>query len=83
MDRRAVYLLPADVLDVIVAANREVQATLQASALEHLAAIGRGHALTKTVHTHAPADLWLISTFGCHSLTPKKTDYCLLHKGEL
>ena len=57
-------LLPADPFDVFVAAGGQLMATAQAAALEDLAAICSGHALTETMDAHAPADLRLISTFG-------------------
>jgi hypothetical protein len=60
------------VLDVLIAADGQPYAALQASPLEHMAAISRGHALAKAMHTHAPPDLRLIRTFGCHSLTSNK-----------
>jgi hypothetical protein len=63
------------VLDVVVAVYGQAQAALQAATLEDLAAVGGGHALAKAMHTHASADLGLIRTFGCHSLTPNKTGY--------
>jgi hypothetical protein len=71
MSSRAVKLLPAHVLDVIIAANSQPDASFQTPALEHLAAICAGHALAKAVHTHAPPDPGLIWTFCCHSLTSK------------
>jgi hypothetical protein len=70
------------VLDVCVAADGQPQAAFQAPPLEHDAAIRSGHALAETVHAHAPAYLGLVSTFGCHSLTPKKTNYCGLRRNK-
>ena len=78
-NHRAAKFLPADVLDVRVAADGQAGAALQAPPLEHLAAICARHALAEAVHTHAPPDLGLISTLG-HLLTPNKSDYCFLHK---
>jgi hypothetical protein len=59
------------VLYVRVAADSQMKTTLQAPPLEHLAAIGAGHALAEAVNTHAPPDLGLISSLW-HYLTPKK-----------
>jgi hypothetical protein len=55
------------VLYVIVAADCQPEAASQTPPLEHLTAIGAGHALAKAVHTHAPPDLRLIGTFCCHA----------------
>jgi len=55
--RRAAKLLPADVLYMIIAADGQPKAPFQATPLKDNAAIGSGHALAKTVHTHAPTDL--------------------------
>jgi len=68
----AAELLPANVLYVIIAADGQPEATLQATPLEHDAAIGSGHALAKAMDTYAPADLGLIRTFCCHLLSSKK-----------
>jgi hypothetical protein len=73
--RRAEELLPADVLDVIVHANGQSHAALQAPTLEYNAAIRSGHTLAKTMHAHAPPDLGLISTLG--HLTYSKKDKLL------
>jgi hypothetical protein len=69
--RRAAKLLPADVLYMIIAADGQPKAPFQTAPLKDDAAIGSGHALAKTVHAHAPADLGLICTFCCHALTSK------------
>ena len=69
MLRRAVELLPADVLYVIIAADGQADAAFQAPPLEHLATICTGHALAKAMYPHAPPDLGLIRTFCCHALT--------------
>jgi hypothetical protein len=58
--------LPADVLDVLVAADSQADAAFQTPTLENRATIGRGHALAEAVYAYAPADPGLISTFGCH-----------------
>jgi hypothetical protein len=60
-----------------IGANCQAIAPLQAAALEHLAAIGSGHALTETVNTHAPTNTGLIRTFRCHvsSLENKNFEY--------
>jgi hypothetical protein len=56
---------------MVIAADGQPQAALQAPPLEHDASIGRGHALAKAMHAHAPANLGLIRTFCCHSLPSK------------
>ena len=48
---------------MLVGLNRELIAATQAAALEHITTIGRGHALSETVYTHAAADLGLIRSF--------------------
>jgi hypothetical protein len=60
--------LPADALDVRVAANGQAMASAQTAAFEDLATIGRGHALAEAMHAHAAADLGLISTLPFHIL---------------
>jgi len=70
--RRAGERLPADVLYMVITANGQPDAASQTAPLEHLATICSGHTLAKAMHTHAPADLGLISTFCCHALTSKK-----------
>ena len=55
--------LPADFLYMIVGSHRKPLAAAQAPALEHLAPIGRGHALAETMHAHTAADLRLVRTF--------------------
>jgi hypothetical protein len=54
---------------MLVAADAQAETTFQAAPLQNLAAVCGGHALAETVHTHAPPDLWLISTLG-HYQTP-------------
>jgi hypothetical protein len=63
------HFLPADVLDMLVAADAQAEAALHATPLQHCPAIGGGHALAEAVHTYAPPDFWLICTLG-HYLTP-------------
>ena len=48
---------------MFVGLNSESIADAQTAALEHVAAIGRGHAFSETVYTHAAADLGLICSF--------------------
>jgi hypothetical protein len=48
---------------VFVGLDCEPVAALKAAALEHCTAIRRGHALAKTMHTHAAADLGLVCSF--------------------
>jgi hypothetical protein len=69
---RGVEFLPADVLDVRVAANGQAQAPFEASSLEHRTTICAGHPLAEAMHTHAPPNFGLICTLG-HSLTPNKS----------
>jgi hypothetical protein len=59
-----VTILPADVLDVVVAANGQSQATLHAASFKHDPTIGSRHSLAKTVHSDTPPDFGLISTLG-------------------
>ena len=56
---------------MIIATDGQPEAAFQTPPLKHNAAIGSGHALAKSVHAHAPANLRLISTFCCHSLPSK------------
>src|SRR5512140_72964 len=63
--------LPADVLYVRVGTRCQVQAALHPPPLEDIAAIRSRHALAKAMDAHPPPDLRLISSFCCHSLTPK------------
>jgi hypothetical protein len=79
ISRRVTEFLPADVLDVRIAADSQSDAALEAPPLEYLAAVCAGHALSETVHSHAPPDLGLISTLG-HLQTPNKriTAYCII-----
>jgi hypothetical protein len=56
---------------MIIAADGQPEATFQTPPFKHDTAIGSGHALAKSVHAHAPANLRLISTFCCHSLPSK------------
>jgi hypothetical protein len=71
MFRRAVELLPADVLYVIIAADGQPDAAPQTASLEHSTTVCSGHALAKAMHTYAPPDPGLICTFCCHLLTSK------------
>jgi len=48
---------------MFVGSNSESIATAQTAALEHIATIGRGHALSEAVYTHAAADLGLVCSF--------------------
>ena len=50
-------------LDVLIRADGKFVTTAQAAAFEHGAPIGRGHALAKTMHPQAAADLGLIRSF--------------------
>jgi hypothetical protein len=50
-------------LDVLIGADGELVTPAQAAAFEHRAPIGRGHALAKTMHPHATADLGLVRSF--------------------
>jgi hypothetical protein len=63
---RAVEHLPANVFNVIIAADGQPDAAFQTPPLEYLAAICTGHALAKTMHAHTPPDPGLIWTFCCH-----------------
>jgi hypothetical protein len=56
---------------MLVAANAQAKAAFHAAPLQNLTAIRGGHALAEAMHTHAPPDLWLISTLG-HLQTPIK-----------
>jgi hypothetical protein len=49
---------------VLVGSNSEFVAAAQTAALEHIPAVGRGHALSKTVHTDTAANLGLIGSLG-------------------
>jgi hypothetical protein len=60
------------VLDVIIAADGQPDAALQAAPLENITAIRGGHALAKAMHAHPSPDPGLIWTFCCHALTSKK-----------
>ena len=71
-------LLPADPLDVRIAADSQAMATAQTATPEHLTAISGGHTLSKTVYPDAPADLRLISTFGCHFTSYKDKSKTLI-----
>jgi hypothetical protein len=68
---RTLDFLPADVLDVVIAADSQPDATSQPPPLKYLATICTCHALAKTMYAHAPPDFWLIWTFRCHSNTSK------------
>ena len=50
-------------LDVLVGADGKLVTPAQAAAFEYGAPIGRSHALAKTMHPHATADLGLIRSF--------------------
>jgi hypothetical protein len=52
--------LPPGALDVFVGPRGQFVAAFEAAALEHSAAVRSGHALAKSVHAHAAADLGLI-----------------------
>ena len=69
---RTLDFLPADVLDVVIAADSQPDAPSQASPLKHLATICTCHALAKTMHAHAAADLRLVRTFNHFSFLTLK-----------
>ena len=48
---------------MLVGSDRQFIAAAQTAALEHVTTIGRGHALSETVYTHAAADLGLVRSF--------------------
>ncbi len=55
---------------MLVGLNCESRAAAQTAALEHITTIGRGHALSETVYTHAAADLGLVCSLGHSNLLP-------------
>jgi hypothetical protein len=48
---------------MLVGPNSQFIAAAQTAALEHITAISRGHALSKTVYAYAAADLGLVRSF--------------------
>jgi hypothetical protein len=60
--------LPTHFLDVLVGPDRQLMTAAQATPLQYVTTVGRGHAASKTVHTHTAADLGLICSFS-HSKT--------------
>ncbi len=64
---------------MFVGSNGQFVAPLKAAALENSSPIGGGHARAEAVHTHAAADLGLISSLGHSSffLIPSKDDYTI------
>ena len=64
--------LPADFFHMLISGFRQLMAAPQAPALEHGAAICRGHALAKAMYAHAAANLRLIRTFGHSSFLISK-----------
>jgi hypothetical protein len=69
---RTLKFLPADVLDVVVAANGKPDATSEPPPFKHGATICACHPLAETMHTHAPPNFRLIGSFRCHSQLPRK-----------
>jgi len=47
---------------MVIGCDRQLVAATRATTPQNLTAIGGGHALAKTVHAHATADLGLICT---------------------
>jgi hypothetical protein len=60
--RNAANILPADVLNVVVATDGQPDAALQTTPFEHRPAISRGHALAEAMHSNTPSDFGLISS---------------------
>ena len=48
---------------MLIGFDGEFVAALKAATLENCASIGRGHAFSETVYTHAAADLGLVCSF--------------------
>jgi hypothetical protein len=57
--------------DVVVGFGRQLMASAQAAALQDFPSVTGFHAGSKTMHTHAAANLGLISTF-CHDISFQK-----------